>query len=234
MEKENRSSVIKSAFPQTIPVLTGYIFLGMAYGIVMKSAGFNLLYPILISIFVYGGSLQFAAVSMLCSAFAPVQTFVVALAVQARHLFYGVSMLPKYSGAKGIKKFLLIFTMSDETFSVCYSAQPPQGVDKTDFMLRISLLDHFYWVLGTALGACAGAFIPFDTTGIDFAMTALFVVIFVEQWLKEERHFSSLLGVGASVACLVIFGSSSFLIPSMAVIILVLFLTKDKKEGDKI
>ena len=107
-------------------------------------------------------------------------------------------------------------------------------VDKTDFMLRISLLDHFYWALGTALGACAGAFIPFDTTGIDFAMTALFVVIFVEQWLKEERHFSSLLGVGASVACLVIFGSSSFLIPSMAVIILVLFLTKDKKEGDKI
>ena len=101
-------------------------------------------------------------------------------------------------------------------------------------MLRISLLDHFYWVLGTVLGACAGAFIPFDTTGIDFAMTALFVVIFVEQWLKEERHFSSLLGVIASVACLVIFGSSSFLIPSMAVIILVLFLTKDKKEGDKI
>ena len=187
----------------------------------MTVSGFPAWCPILISMIVYGGSLQFAAVAMLLSAFAPLEVFAVAIVVQARHLFYGITMIDRYKNM-GWKKFFLIFGMSDETFSINCSTDAPDGVDKGWFMLWVTLLDWGYWVAGTALGALLGNFITFNTEGLDFAMTAMFVVIFIEQWLKDKKHYSALIGMAASVVCLVIFGAGNFLIPAMLCILLLL------------
>ncbi len=222
MEKQNRIfAAFKTAFPYTIPVLTGFLFLGISYGVLMSVSGFPLWCPMLISCIVYGGSLQFAAVAMLLSAFAPVEVLAVALVVQARHLFYGITMMERFKGT-GWKKFFLIFGMSDETFSINCSTEPPADIDRPWFMLWVTILDWFYWVGGTAIGAGIGNFITFNTEGLDFAMTAMFVVIFIEQWLKDKKHWSALIGMAASVVCLVLFGADSFLIPAMLCILLLL------------
>ncbi|MBQ9844896.1 MAG: AzlC family ABC transporter permease [Oscillospiraceae bacterium] len=222
MEKQNRIfAAFKTAFPYTIPVLTGFLFLGISYGVLMSVSGFPLWCPLLISCIVYGGSLQFAAVAMLLSAFAPVEVLAVALVVQARHLFYGITMMEKFKGT-GWKKFFLIFGMSDETFSINCSTEPPADIDRPWFMLWVTILDWFYWVGGTAIGAGIGNFITFNTEGLDFAMTAMFVVIFIEQWLKDKKHWSAFIGMAASVVCLVLFGADSFLIPTMLCILLLL------------
>ena len=222
MEKQNRIfAAFKTAFPYTIPVLTGFLFLGISYGVLMSVSGFPLWCPLLISCIVYGGSLQFAAVAMLLSAFAPVEVLAVALVVQARHLFYGITMMERFKGT-GWKKFFLIFGMSDETFSINCSTEPPADIDRPWFMLWVTILDWFYWVGGTAIGAGIGNFITFNTEGLDFAMTAMFVVIFIEQWLKDKKHWSAFIGMAASVVCLVLFGADSFLIPTMLCILLLL------------
>lgn len=235
-EKEKNNVIInalKTAFPYTIPVFTGFIFLGISYGVLMSVSGFPFWVPLLISCVVYGGSLQFAAVAMLLSAFAPVEVFAVAIVVQARHLFYGITMMEKFKGT-GWKKFFLIFGMSDETFSINCSAEPPHNIDRPWFMLWVTLLDWLYWVGGTAIGAGIGNFITFNTEGLDFAMTAMFVVIFIEQWLKDKKHWSALIGMIASVLCLVIFGADSFLIPTMLCILLLLgiFRRPIEKAGE--
>ena len=204
----------KAAFPFTLPVMTGYVFLGISYGIYMNVSGFSFLYPMLMAVTIFGGSLEFLAVSMLLGSFAPIQTFLVALVIQARHLFYGIAMLEKYKDT-GAKKPYLIFALTDETFSVNCSAKVPEGMDKGWFYFAVSLFDQFYWVLGATLGGILGSFIPFNTEGLDFVMTAMFVVIFIEQWLKEKRHYTALIGVLASVLCLMIFGADSFIIPAM-------------------
>ena len=222
MEKHNRiPRALKAAFPYTIPVFTGFTFLGIYYGVLMSVLGFPFWVPVLISCAVYGGSLQFAAVAMLLSAFAPVEVLAVALVVQARHLFYGITMMERFKGT-GWKKFFLIFGMSDETFSINCSTQPHADVDRPWFMLWVTILDWFYWIGGTAIGAVVGNFITFNTKGLDFAMTAMFVVIFIEQWLKDKKHWSALIGMAASVVCLVVFGADSFLIPTMLCILLLL------------
>ena len=225
MERKKLTAAAKAAFPHTIPILTGFLVLGIAYGIYMKALGFSPIVPILISIFVFAGFMQFVAGSVLTAAFAPVSTFLLTLMVNARHVFYGISMLEKYRDL-GKKKFPTIFWMCDESFSINVSAEVPEGGDKGWFYLFVSLFDYSYWVIGTTLGAILGQFIPFDTTGVDFAMTALFIVILVSQWEKEKSHISPLGGLGISLVCLVIFGADNFIVASMVGIVLFLTLLR--------
>lgn len=213
----------KAAFPYTIPVLTGYIFLGMAYGILMTSKGFGVLWTFLVSTFVYAGSLQYVGITLFVSAFNPLGAFLLSLMVNARHLFYGISMLEKYKGTGKIKP-LLIFWLTDETFSINCSVKIPEHTDKAAFYGWISALNYLYWVGGSVLGAIAGSFISFNTKGLDFALTALFTVIFVSQWKEQKRHISALIGIFSSVACLVLFGSDQFIIPALIAILILLLL----------
>lgn len=218
------------AFPKTIPIMTGFLFLGMSYGIYMKVSGFSFVYPLCMSLVIFGGSLEFVTVSMLLGSFAPVQTFFMALMIQARHLFYGIALLEKYRGT-GWKKPYLIFGMCDESFSINCSVQVPEDVDRGWFYFFVSLLNQFYWVSGATIGGILGSFISFNTEGLEFVMTAMFVVIFMEQWKKEKKHYTALIGVLASAGCLLLFGAESFLIPAM--ICILCFLTVFRKPIEK-
>ena len=215
----------RAAFPHTIPIFAGFWFLGMAYGIYMNALGFSFVYPALMALFIFGGSLEFVAGSMLVASFAPVQALLLALIIQARHLFYGIAMLDRFRGL-GWKRPYLIFGMCDETFSINYAADIPQDVDRGWFMFFVTLLNQVYWVSGAALGGLLGGVLPFDTTGVEFAMTALFLVIFLEQWLKERQHITALIGLGATIACRLVFPVDSFLIPTMIVILVALTLLR--------
>lgn len=224
-----RLRALKKAFPYTIPIFAGFWFLGMAYGIYMNVSGFSFLYPMLMSLVIFGGSLEFITVSMLLSPFAPVQTFVMALLIQSRHIFYGISMLEKFKGM-GWKKFYLIFGLCDETFSINYTAEPPADVDRGWFMFFVTLLNHFYWVSGSTIGGLVGSLLKFNTDGISFVMTAMFVVIFLEQWLKEKKHIASCIGILVSLVCLMIFGSDQFMLPTMVTIIVLFALLRNYSE----
>ena len=208
----------KCAFPHTLPILAGFWFLGMTYGIYMNVSGFPFWYPMLMSLTIFGGSLEFLAVSMLQAPFAPAQVLVMTLMIQARHLFYGISMLDKFKGL-GWKKPYLIFGMCDETFSINYTADIPAQIDRGWFYFFVTLLNHFYWFAASTLGGLVGSLLRFSTEGLDFVMTAMFVVIFLEQWLKEKRRVSEWVGLAASVGCLLVFGADRFLIPTMICIL---------------
>ena len=183
----------------------------------------------LMSVTIFAGSMEFVAVNLLLGAFSPLQAFAMALMINARHLFYGISMLEKYRG-HGWKSFYLIFGMCDESFSINYTADIPQEVDKGWFMFFVTLLNHFYWFFGATLGGLFGSFIHFNTEGLDFVLTAMFVVIFMEQWLKEKNHTSALLGLALSVICLIAFGADSFIIPAMLAVLGVLTLIRRPLE----
>ena len=228
--KNKKLTALKSAFPHTIPILAGFLFLGMTYGILMKVSGFPIWLSVLMSVAVFAGSMQFVSVNILLSGFNPVAAFLMTLMINARHIFYGVSMLDKYKDTGAAKPYL-IFGMCDESFSINCTADIPDGVDKKWFMLFVTLLDQLYWVAGTAIGAIFGSFISFDTTGLDFVMTAMFVVIFLEQILKEKSHILSVLGLVISVLSLVIFGADSFIIPAMLAILAALTLVRRQIEG---
>ena len=222
-------AALRAAFPHTIPVLTGFGFLGLTYGVYMSAQGFNFLYPFLISLTVFGGSLQFVAVNLLLGAFAPLEALAVSLALQARHLFYGISMLDRFKGT-GAKKPYLIFGMCDESFAINHTAEIPAGIDHGWFMLWVTILNQSYWVIASALGGLLGSLITFNTEGIDFVMTAMFVVILIEQILKERSLYTAAIGVSASLFALVLFGADSFLIPAMIVIIVALCALKRPLE----
>lgn len=224
-----KRKALKAAFPHTLPILAGFLFLGLAYGIYMNASGFSFWYPMFMSLLIFGGSLEFVAVEMLLSPFAPLQVFVMTLLIQARHLFYGLSMLDKFKGM-GWKKFYLIFGMCDETFSVNYTANIPEDVDKGWFMFFVTLLDQIYWVTGATLGGLVGSLLKFDTSGISFVMTAMFVVIFLDRWLKEKNHASSVIGLLTAFVCLLCFGADSFMLPTMAAIIIILAASRKKLE----
>lgn len=224
-----RRKALKAAFPCTIPIMTGFIFLGASYGIYANASGFSFVYPLFMSMLIYGGSLEFVAVEMLLSPFAPLQVLIMALLIQARHLFYGLSMLDKFKGL-GWKKFYLIYGMCDETFSVNYTADIPEDVDKGWFMFFVTLLNQFYWVASATAGGIIGSLLKINTDGISFVMTAMFVVIFMDQWLKEDNHISSLIGLGVSLICLLIFGADSFMIPTMITIIVLLTVFRRKLD----
>lgn len=207
-----------AAFPYTIPIFAGFWLLGLTYGIYMNVSGCSFWYPMLMSLTIFGGSLEFVAVSMLLALFAPVQIFIMALMIQARHLFYGISMLDKFKGM-GWKKPYLIFGMCDETFSINCTANIPADVNRGWFYFFVTLLNHFYWFSGATIGGLVGSLLQSNTEGLDFVMTAMFAVIFVEQWLRRNRHISEWVGLAASVGCLLIFGADSFLIPTMICIL---------------
>jgi len=224
-----KRKALKAAFPYTVPIFAGFWFLGLAYGILMNVSGFSFWYPMLMSLTIFGGSLEFVAVSVLLGPFAPLQTFIMTLLIQARHLFYGIAMLDRYRDL-GWKRFYLIFGLCDETFSINCTAEIPAGVDKGWFMFFVTLLNHFYWFSGSTVGGVVGSLFTFNTEGLDFVMTAMFVVIFLEQWRKDERHCSALIGLGCAILCLLVFGPDRFLIPTMAAIILLLGLFKTPIE----
>ena len=230
MTKQNSiKKAFKAAFPYTIPIFAGFWFLGMTYGIYMNVSGFSFLYPMLMSITIFAGSMEFITVDLLLGSFNPVQAFLMTLMINARHLFYGISMLDKFRGI-GLKKLYLIFGMCDESFSINYTAKIPPDVDRGWFMFFVTLLNHCYRFSGSTLGGIFGSLIHFNTEGLDFVMTAMFTVIFLEQWLKDWQHISALLGLGISLLCLWIFGADNFIIPSMAAMLMMLTLLRKPVE----
>lgn len=229
-----RRAAFAAAFPYTLPIFAGFWFLGITYGIYMNVSGFSFWYPMLMAAIIYGGSLEFICVSMLLSPFAPLETFLVALLVQARHLFYGISMLDKFRGTGRLKPYL-IFGMCDESFSINYAAEIPPNIDKGWFMFFVTLLNWIYWVSGAAIGGLCGSLLTFNTEGLDFAMTALFVVIFLEQFMKERQHITAYIGLGTAALALAIFGADSFLLPTMTCMLLLIiglrpYITKKATE----
>lgn len=221
----NRKKTIQYAFQKSIPIMTGYIVLGMGFGILLQKQGYGLLWALLMSLCIYAGSMQYVTIDLLGSGASLVATALMTLMVNIRHVFYGITMLTKYQKA-GRKKSYLIFALTDETFSVVCDADLPEGVEENAYYFWISLLDQIYWVLGSLLGSIIGNTLPFNSAGVEFSMTALFVVIFVEQWEKTKQHFPALCGVLLSLLSLFIFGADDFLIPAMIGITIALLIGK--------
>lgn len=210
-------TLLRTAFLDTVPVMTGYVFLGFGFGILMHQCGFGVLWSCAMSLLIYAGSMQYVAVSLLTSGAGLLVTAMTTFVVNARHLFYGISMVDTYKGT-GRKKPYLIFGLTDETYSLVSRDTLPEGVSKTGYCFWVTLFDHSYWVFGTLLGALAGKILPVNLEGIEFALTALFVTIFVEQWLSTKKHAPAIIGVAATALCLMLFGRDVFLIPSMVII----------------
>jgi len=226
-----KTKALKAAFPHTIPVLTGFLFLGIAYGILMNSKGYGFGWTVLMSSLAFAGSAQYVAIYFLTSVFNPIYALLLTLVVNARHLFYGISLLDKYKDTGKFKPYL-IFGLCDETFSIICSTDPPEGIDRNWFMFFITLLDHCYWVLGSALGGLLGYMVSFNTKGLDFVLTALFVVIFIGQWKTQENHGPAVIGVVCTIICLAIFGQGNFIIPSMIAILAVLTIFRKRLTKD--
>lgn len=227
---KTQNSALRAAFPHTIPVFAGYCFLGMSYGILMKTSGFPFWYPMLTSTIVFAGSMEFMTVNLLLGSFDLIHALALTLMINARHLFYGLSMLETYKGLN--RKPYLIFGLTDETFSVNCATQPPAGVDRNDFYFYVTLLNQSYWVLGATLGGIFGSFIRFNTEGLDFVMTALFVVILLEHLLTAKDKRSAFSGMALSLACLILFGAEKFMIPAMVLILATLTFAA-RKEATK-
>lgn len=225
-------TTLKQAFIDTIPVLTGYLVLGIGFGILMKTNGYGIWPSFAMSLFIYAGSMQYVAIGLLAGGAPLITIALTTLMVNARHLFYGISMLHKYQNM-GIRKLYLIFGLTDETYSlVCRDTLPVEEKNKSNYYFLVTLLNHSYWVLGSVLGALIGSVLPFNSEGIDFALTALFLTVFLEQWLTSKKHTPALIGVGVSVLCRILFGGDNFLIPTMLLIALLLcFYKEDYKNA---
>ena len=228
-----KRKALRAAFPYTLPVFTGYVVLGISYGVLMTASGFPFWMPMLTSLAIFAGSMEFVLINLLLGGFDLLQAFLMTLMINARHLFYGVSMLEKYKGM-GLKKLYLIFGLTDESFSVNCVTEPPEGVDRGWFALFVTLLDHCYWFLGATLGGIFGTILHFNTEGLDFVMTAMFVVIYMEQWKKDDNHLSAILGVVLPVICLILFGAQRFMIPAMLAILLGLAAVRRPLAGGKV
>ncbi len=215
---DTRLTAIRAAFPATVPVMTGYLCLGMAFGVLMKTSGYGVIWSALMSMMCFAGSMQFLTITLLTTVFDPVQAFFLALMVNARHIFYGLAVLDKYKGLGKVRAFL-IFSLTDETFSLVSTLEPTEGVERRDFYFWISLLDYGYWVGGSILGGLLGGLLTFDTTGMDFALTALFAVLFLEQWKKRENRPAGCIGILCTVAALLLFGADNLVIPAMILIL---------------
>ena len=220
-QKQSKAAALKAAFPVTIPVMTGYFCLGMAFGVLMETNGYGVFWALLMSLVVFAGSMQFVTITLLTTAFDPIQAFLLAIMVNARHIFYGLSVLEKYKGLGKVRGFL-IFAITDETFSLVSAVEPPEGAERKDFYFWLSFLDYLYWVTGSVIGALMGGMITFDTTGMDFALTALFVVLFMEQWKKKENRPAGIIGVACAAVSLAVFGADNLVIPAMLLILAVL------------
>ena len=219
---------LKTAFMSTIPVLTGYLALGFGFGILLTANGFGILLAFFMSLFIYAGSMQYVAIGLLAGGAPLLTVAITTLIVNARHLFYGVSMLDKYKKIGKIKPYL-IFALTDETYSLlCTDNSKIASENKKKYYFLVSILNHSYWISGSVLGAAVGSLVDFNSEGIDFVLTALFVTIFIEQWLSTKKHIPALIGVIASVVSIIIFSSENFLIPAMLIIALLLCLYKEK------
>ena len=229
--KRNLTRAFKLAFPYTIPIFTGFLFLGFAYGVYMRSLGFSPIYPMIMCFTIFAGSLEFLAGNILLGVFNPIQAFLVGFAVNARHIFYGLSLLDKYKNA-GKKKLYMIYALCDETFSVNVTLNDIEGVDKEDIYFAVTILNQGYWVFGTYLGALFGGVLSINTQGLDFVMTALFIVIFLDYYFKNKQAFSSAMGFILSIASLLIFGKDNFIIPTMVSIVVILLAFRGKYDID--
>lgn len=224
--------VLKPAVMATLPVLTGYLVLGFGFGIIMKANGFGLALTFAMSLLIYAGSMQYAAIGLFTGGASLLTVALTTLMVNARHLFYGISMLEQYKNV-GARKSYLIFGLTDETYSlVCGEQARIPEENRKDYYLLVTLLDHFYWVIGSVIGAVAGSLLQFNSEGIDFALTALFLTVFTQQWLTAEKHAPALIGVGASVGSLLLFGADGFLIPAMLVIAVLLCLYREEAADE--
>lgn len=222
-------AALRAAIPLTLPICAAFLFLGLSYGFYICSKGFSPWYPFFTSMLVFAGSMEFVLVGMLLSAFDPLYCYLVTLMVNSRHLFYGLSMLESFKDM-GWKKFYLIFGMCDESFAINVSTPAPEGVDRGWFMTFVTLLNQLYWVVGATLGGVLGSSIKINTKGLDFAMVALFVAIFVSQWQNSEEHGPAIIGILVPLGCLLVLGPRSFVPPAMLVM-LTLFITAYYKGG---
>ena len=230
MEKDKKNAftrALSAAFPHTLPVLAGFLVLGIAYGMLMLEKGYGPQWSVLMSAVAFCGSMQFVAITLLTTSFQPLEALILSLLVNARHLFYGLSMLDKYKGFGKIKG-LLIYTLCDETFSIVSSASPPEGIEPKYFYLSISLLDYLYWVFGSLLGGLLGGLMPFDMKGLDFALTALFVVLLLEQMKKKGNWMLGLIGIGCALLSRFVFGSANMVLPALAIILITLLAGRKK------
>ena len=230
---------LAAAFPVTVPVLMGYLAIGIAFGLMLQEIGYNFIWAFFMSLTIYAGSGQYLGVTLLATAAALGTVAVMTLLINFRHLVYGLSLLEKFRGM-GIRKLYMIFSLTDETYALLSSAQAPVGVNPKNFYFAIALLDHAYWILGSVIGAVAGALIPIDTQGIDFAMTALFVVIAIDQWKAYKNHVPALLGAAATVVFLIVVGGilgpesqQNLLLVSLGVIVVVLLVMRDRLDEKK-
>ncbi len=224
-----KAKAFRAAFPYTVPVFMGYLFLGIAFGVLLASKGYNAIWAAVMSLTCYAGSGQFVGVNLLAAPFAPLHAVLIELMVNCRHLFYGLSLLEPF-GRTGKLKPYMVFSLTDETYSLQCGVKPPEGVDEGWFRFFISILDHSYWIFGSVIGALAGTLIPFDSTGIDFAMTALFTVIFVEQWESADSHLPALTGVAVTAGCLLLFGSENFIPFALLGIAVILLASRERLE----
>ncbi len=231
MKREENKKAFLAAFPHTIPVLTGFSMLGIAFGILMRTSGYGTALTVAMSLLVFAGSLQYVALTLLTSAFNPLYAFTLTLLVNARHLFYGLSLLEKFKDTSPYKPYL-IFGLCDETFSILCAAEIPQDVEKKRFMFFVTLLNHSYWVIGSVTGSLIGQWIHFNTHGLDFVLTALFTVIFVNQWDQRKNRLPALTGLVVTSLSLLIFGAEQFILPAMGLLLLVLALIKKPLEKE--
>ncbi len=222
---------LKAAFPKTLPVMAGYLVLGFGFGVLLTSSGYAFWWGLLMSLFIYAGSMQYVAIGLLTSGALLLSAALMTLMINARHLFYGISMLERYRGT-GRKKPYLIFALTDETYSLVCHAQMPEGLDKGWYYFFISALNQSYWVLGSLLGSLAGELLAFDARGIEFSMTSLFVVIFTQQWLDARDKRPAVIGVACALACLLTFGREGFLLPAMGLIILCLSIFRARLDPE--
>ena len=226
---ENRISTIRHAFYKSIPVMAGYIVLGTGFGILMNNAGYGVLWTAAMSAFIYAGSMQYVGVGLLTGGASVLTTIITTVMVNARHLFYSISMVEPYKNVGKYKPYM-IFALTDETYSLLCDGQVPEGTDPNLYRFLVSLFNHSYWVTGSILGSLLGVVLPFPTTGIEFSMTALFIASFTEQWLTTKDHIPALTGLLSTLLCLVLFGRQNFLIPAMLCITLVLTILRRREE----
>ncbi len=224
-----KKRIIKRAFIDTIPVLTGYLFLGMGFGIMLQTKGYGVLWALPMSITMFAGAMQYVAVDLLANGATFLTSALTTLMVNARHLFYGISLIDKYKGA-GVKKAYMMFGLTDETYSLVSRDHPTEEAEiyTHSYYFLVTLFNQLYWVTGCSLGALLGGALPFNTEGIDFVLTALFLSICTEQWISTKNHKPALIGFATTLICLLIFGPNNFLIPAMAVILGVLSFGRSK------
>jgi len=221
---------LKDAFPYTIPVLTGYLFMGAAFGVMFADMGYNVLWAILVSTVVYAGSGQYLAVNFFVPGFSLIQAALLTIMVNIRHVFYGLSLGGRYNRF-GRKRWYMIFGLTDETYSLVCTTKVSEGVDEEDFVFSITLLDHIYWVVGAAMGSLLATTVRFNSQGIEFAMTALFLVMFIEMWCRRSNRLPELIGVLCALVCLIVFGADSFVLPAMLLMIAVILLGRKRIES---